>query len=164
MLRSATDTPGPVILRDVVHEDLPVLFEHQLDPQAVAMAAFPSRGKVAFVSHWTKILADATILAKAIVVDGVVAGNLLCWGPAEERLIGYWIGREFWGRGVATEAVRRFLDEVPDRPLRANVAVDNVASIRVLEKCGFAVTGRGVADGVEELHMRLDGEPQGPPA
>jgi RimJ/RimL family protein N-acetyltransferase len=155
MLPRPNDTPGPVVLRDVAHEDLPVLFEYQLDPEAVAMAAVPSRGKVAFVSHWTKILADATILAKAVLVDGRVAGHVVCWGPPERRLVGYWIGREFWGRGVATEALRRFVGEVTERPLRAHVAVDNVASIRVLEKCGFAETGRAVTDGVEELLMRL---------
>ncbi len=151
-----------VELRDVTHEDLPVMFEHQLDPKAVAMAAVPSRGKVAFVSHWTKILADATIVAKAVLVDGVVAGDMLCWGPPEARLVGYWIGREFWGRGVASEALRQLVGQVAERPLHAHVAVANVASIRVLEKCGFVETGRSKDDdGVEELHMRLDDAPPG---
>ena len=53
------------------------------------------------------------------------------------RLVGYWIGREFWGRGVATAALAAFVAEVKERPLHAFVAEHNVRSIRVLEKCEF---------------------------
>ena len=54
-----------------------------------------------------------------------------------------------------------FLDVVRDRPLWAHVAVSNVASTRVLQKCGFAVSDEvedpePPADGVEELLMKLE--------
>jgi RimJ/RimL family protein N-acetyltransferase len=148
-------------LRDVVASDLPVLFEHQLDQEATRMAAFPSRDRQAFMSHWaTNILRDPAVTAKAILVDGRVAGYVVAYESSGRRWIGYWIGREHWGRGVATGALAAFLGEIPDRPLHAHVARHNLASVRVLEKCGFElVVGPTVgADGVEELVMRLDGD------
>ena len=55
------------------------------------------------------------------------------------RLVSYWIGKEHWGKGVATRALAAFLHIVTERPLHARVAKHNVASIRVLEKCGFSL-------------------------
>jgi RimJ/RimL family protein N-acetyltransferase len=129
-----------VVLRDVVGDDLPIFFEHQREPEANEMAGFPARERDAFMAHWeTKILGDKKNLAKTVVVDGRVAGNVLSWEQDGRREIGYWIGKEFWGRGVATAAVRRLLELVTARPLYAHVVKHNAASIRVLEKCGFAL-------------------------
>ena len=124
------------VLRDVVEADIPVLFEHQLDPEATHMAAFPSRPREEFAAHWRRVLARDDATAKTIVVDGQVAGHIGCWNDGDRRLVGYWIGREFWGRGVATRALAQLVAAEP-RPLHAWVAAHNVASIRVLEKCGF---------------------------
>jgi RimJ/RimL family protein N-acetyltransferase len=127
-----------MLLRDVVHDDLPIFFEHQSDPEAVAMAAFPAREYDAHMAHWAdNVLPDETAFKRTIDVDGQVAGNVVSWEADGRRMVGYWIGREFWGRGVATRALSAFLDEVTTRPLYAHVATTNVASIRVLEKCGF---------------------------
>jgi GNAT acetyltransferase-like protein len=74
----------------------------------------------------------------------------------------YWIGRSYWGKGIATDALTAFLAVDQSRPLHARVASDNVASRRVLEKCGFRViaTERNVANArsaeIEELVLRLD--------
>ena len=68
-----------------------------------------------------------------------------------EREVGYWIGREYWGKGVATRAVSTFLGHVKTRPLYAHVAKDNIASIRVLEKCGFKISG----EEIEEFNLML---------
>jgi RimJ/RimL family protein N-acetyltransferase len=62
------------------------------------------------------------------------------WDQAGQRKVGYWIGKEFWGRGIATRALALFLAEVSERPLYASVATSNVGSIRVLEKCGFTIS------------------------
>jgi RimJ/RimL family protein N-acetyltransferase len=73
--------------------------------------------------------------------------------------MGYWIGREFWGRGVATTAVRLYLTEVTERPIHAFVALHNVGSQRVLEKNGFtrASDEPEIADdGVAELLFVLN--------
>ena len=116
----------------------PILFEYQLDP-ATDMAAFPARERDEFMAHWTKIVADETVITIAVIVDGQVAGNVVSFDRLGEREVGYWIGRDHWGKGVATRALMTFLDHDRTRPLFARVATSNVASIRVLEKCGFTV-------------------------
>ncbi len=128
-----------VHLRDVEAGDLPLFFEHQRDPIAVAMVAFRSRHRAAFDQHWEKLLADESLLKKTIVADGKVAGNIGSWLSEGKREIGYWIDRALWGRGVATEALSAFLRLEQTRPLHAGVAKHNAASIRVLQKCGFTL-------------------------
>lgn len=140
--------PGPVeqvLLRDVTEDDLPTFFEHQLDPDASYMVAFTARDpsdRDAFMAHWTRLLADDTITKRTIlVVDGRVAGNVVSFEWNGKREVGYWIGKEYWGKGLATRALSEFLSIVKTRPLYASAAKDNIASIRVLEKCGFTITG-----------------------
>jgi RimJ/RimL family protein N-acetyltransferase len=53
------------------------------------------------------------------------------------------LGKEFWGKGIATQALSQFLEVVSTRPIYARVAKDNLASIRVLEKNGFKLSGEG---------------------
>lgn len=152
-------TDGRVVLREVVEDDLPIFFEHQRDPEAARMAAFTPRDRGAFTTHWTtKVLGDETAVARTVVLDGEVAGNVVSWMQEGRRLVGYCIGREHWGKGVATRGLAAFLEAVPTRPLYAHVATSNVASIRVLEKCGFVPTGEdpgSAEDGIEELVMAI---------
>jgi RimJ/RimL family protein N-acetyltransferase len=150
-----------VLLREVTESDLPLFFEQQLDPEATQMAAFPARDREAFMAHWTKILGDETITKKTILFEGQVAGNIVSFEQFGERLVGYWLGKEYWGQGIATEALSAFLDQVRARPLYAHVAKHNIASIQVLEKCGFTIIGEeeGFADAggdeVEEFILKL---------
>ena len=154
-------TPA-VRLRSVEDRDVEVFFEHQADPQAVEMAAFPARDRDQFEAHWAKVRGDDTLVVRTIVVDGVVAGNIGSWPDNGQQLLGYWVGREFWGRGVATQALALLVDEVSIRPLYAHVVMHNVGSIRVLEKCGFRrdlleeAKARTSDDGIEELIYVLD--------
>ena len=150
-------TEQEVRLRDVEPGDLPIYFENQRDPVAVEMAAFPARDHEAFAAHWAKTLADDTNLARTVLLNGEVAGCLMSWVADDGREVGYWLGREFWGKGVATAALAAFLREIDERPLLAHVASHNVGSIRVLEKCGFTRTGSPIRadDGVEELTLVL---------
>jgi RimJ/RimL family protein N-acetyltransferase len=151
-----------VRLRSVEDGDLDLFFDHQADPQAVEMAAFPPRDEDQFAAHWAKVRADAALVARTIVADGVVAGNIGSWPDDGQQLLGYWVGREWWGRGVATQALALFVDEVSVRPLHAHVVAHNVGSIRVLEKCGFRrdhaqeAVASASDDGVEELVFVLD--------
>ena len=151
-----------VTLRTVEDRDLDVFFEHQADPQAVEMAAFPARDKDQFAAHWAKVRADEALVVRTILADGMVAGNIGCWQQDGQHLLGYWVGREFWGRGVATQALARLVDEVSIRPLYAHVAVHNVGSIRVLGKCGFRrdrvqeAEAPASDDGIEEFIFVLD--------
>lgn len=130
-----------VALRDVMETDLPILFEYQRDPVACVMVPFVSRDYAAFMAHQQKIRADDTSLTKIIVVDGEVAGNIASFLIQGQREVGYWMGREFWGRGIATEALRQFLILETRRPLHAHVAKGNAGSLRVLQKCGFVIIG-----------------------
>ncbi len=142
----STASTDNVQLREVTEDDLPVFFEFQLDPEANYMAAFTARDpsdRDAFDKHWAKILADDSIVKRAILCDGQVVGSIARFEQDGRPEIGYWIGRQFWGKGIATRALAAFLDVVTERPLYAAAAKDNAASIRVLEKCGFAVTGHG---------------------
>lgn len=148
-------------LREVVEADLSIFFEHQLDPEAWQMASFPSRSRDGFMSHWTKIMADDSILMKTILFDGNVAGNIVCFEQLGEREVGYWLGKEYWGKGIATRALADFLKQIVTRPLYAHVAKHNIASRRVLEKCGFVVSGEDrffsqmLGDDIEEYILVL---------
>lgn len=144
-----------VALRITIPDDLPILFRNQADPEASEMAAFPSRDWEAFIAHQAKIDADETVLSRTIVVDGEVAGGVGSWEAEGERNVGYWIGREFWGRGIATAALQSFLQLEVTRPLTAYVAAHNLGSRRVLEKCGFVVVREQQVDGVNEFVTEL---------
>ncbi len=150
-----------ITLREVIQDDLPIFFEHQSDPIAAKMAAFPSRDREAFMTHWAKIMANAGVVLRTILFHGQVAGNIVSFEMDGEREIGYWVGREFWGKGIASESLKQFLGQEMRRPLFAHVVKHNVASQKVLEKCGFEIVGSDKwspnADGeeVEELILIL---------
>src|SRR3954447_5572166 len=156
------DVTPAVRLRSVVDRDLEVFFDHRADPEAVEMAAFPARDKDQFLVHWAKVRADDTNVVRTIVADGMVAGTVGSWQENGQQLLGYWVGREYWGRGVATQVLALLVDEVSIRPLYAHVAVHNVGSIRVLDKCGFrhdpAQEAKAPApdDGIEEFIFVLN--------
>jgi len=151
-----------VRLRRVEDQDVEVFFEHQADPVAVEMAAFPARDEDQFAAHWAKLRSDDALYVRTIVANGVVAGHIGSWPDHGQQLLGYWIGRELWGRGVATQALTLVIDDLPTRPLRAHVVAHNIGSIRVLEKCGFRRDPAGETsppssyDGIHELVYVLD--------
>jgi RimJ/RimL family protein N-acetyltransferase len=151
-----------VLLRDVVQDDLPIFFEHQRDPVANAMAAFPARDREAFMAHWAKIPMNETAIVKTVLFDGQVVGNVVSWEQDGNRQVGYWLGKEYWGKGIASRALSEFLKLLEPRPLYAHVAKHNVASLRVLQKCGFRVTGEAEVASLEpgeavgEFVLRLD--------
>jgi RimJ/RimL family protein N-acetyltransferase len=158
---------GGVMLRDVATDDLPLFFAQQLDPAANLMAAFTAKDPAdrdTFMAHWSRILGDDTITVKTILWEGQVAGHILCHGWFGRPEVSYWIGREHWGKGVATQALSAFLDHVRVRPLYARAAKDNIASLRVLGKCGFVIAGqeRGYSNArgeeVEEFILELRGD------
>jgi len=131
-------------LRPVLATDLPILFQQQLDPQAAAMSAYPSKDRGEFMRHWEGIMKNKNVTARTIVYKEKVAGHIICWkeGKYEQR-IGYWIGKEFWRRGIASTAVAEFLLLIKNRPLFAEVANHNLASKRVLEKNDFKLHDEG---------------------
>jgi len=98
-----------VVLRPVQPNDLLEFFEHQRDAAASRMAAFPPRPMEAHMAHWRKIMADPEVTVRTICQEEKVAGHIGSWQAEGTWQVGYWIGREFWGKGVATEALRQFL-------------------------------------------------------
>ena len=144
--------PPGVTLREVRESDLPLFFEDQRDPEACRLAAFTPRDESAFYAHWARILSNPAGLARTVVYGETVVGYIVSFDTEGQRETGYWIGRRYWGCGYATTALTRFLTLEVTRPLHATVAVANLGSVRVLERCGFAEVG--VEDG-GETPMRL---------
>ena len=151
-------------LREVRDADLPTFFEFQRDPQAVHMAAFTAKDpedREAFDAHWARIRPDDSVIIRAIEVDGALVGSVLSYVLEDTPEVSYWIGQRYWGRGIASSALKAFLVLQRERPLLARVAKDNLGSIRVLEKCGFQVKSeaKGFANArgreIEEYLMEL---------
>ena len=156
--------PDKVQLRPVADGDLPIFFEHQRDPQGVHMAAFTvpdPDDRAAFDDHWRWLRNNPTILMRTIAVNGQPAGHVSSYVGDVGLEVTYWLGREYWGRGIASAALQAFLLVQTHRPLRGRAAADNAASLRVMEKCGFVRIGddRGYANArraeIDEVLLEL---------
>jgi len=156
--------PMEICLREVQDSDLPVFWEQVTDPQGQQMAAVTRSyhyDRDQFDQFWAMVRADPAVIARTVLADGVVAGHAAVFGPPSEREVTYVVARSFWGQGVATAALAQLIDLEPARPLHADAAADNAGSIRVLEKCGFAVTGRSRSfarargEEIELVHLTL---------
>ena len=141
-------------LREVRDEDLTAIYEQQRDPESVAMAGVPARELDVFEEHWARNRADPANVLRVIDVDGAVAGTCVSFVMDGRRMVGYWLDRAYWGRGIASAAFARFVAELPERPLWATVLASNAGSRRVLEKCGFVQTRP--APGAGELRYVLE--------
>lgn len=138
----------PVVrLRPVQEGDLETLYEHQADPAWAEMVGMPAREHDAFVDHMRTVLANPANMSRVIEADGEVVGSIGTFPVGDAREVGYSLGREHWGRGIATEALRLMLAEDPTRPLEAGTDPGNAASRRVLEKLGFRELHVDEADG-----------------
>ena len=154
-----------IVLRDLVDDDVATFFEHWVDEEALRMAAFTPadvHDRSVFAERWQRQRRDSSVLVKTIEHDGEPVGSIGSWGNESHREVTYWIGRAHWGKGIATEALLAFLELERTRPLYAAAAADNAASLRVLAKAGFRVTGGGRAYAnagqreVDEVSLRLD--------
>jgi RimJ/RimL family protein N-acetyltransferase len=155
---AATSDRCPAWLRPIVPADLDIHFEQQRYPESVRMSAVAPRDRAAFDAHMTTVLADPTVVFRTIVVDGHVAGSAVSFVRDGMRQVGYWIGREHWGRGIATAALAELLGELTERPLYATVAAHNAASLRVIGKCGFRPVGEQRQEDVLIQVLRLDSD------
>jgi RimJ/RimL family protein N-acetyltransferase len=131
-------------LRPVEESDLDTIFELMRDPESVHMAAFTAadpNDRLAFDAHMAKIMATPENQVLAIVREGRLVGTIGSYPFEGATEVTYWIDRTCWGQGIATQALRRLLEQIPVRPLRARAASDNAGSLRVLEKAGFRPIG-----------------------
>lgn len=140
-----------ITLSRTIPSDLETLFQFQLDAESNYLAAFTAKDptdKAAYLAKYTPFLSDPTIHMRTIWLDKTIVGSVAKFIMFDEPGISYWIDRRYWGKGIATEALRRFLEMEAARPIFARVAFDNFGSQKVLEKCGFEKTGtdRGFAN------------------
>ncbi len=154
-----------VALRPIEDGDLDALFDQMRDPESVRMAAFTAKDpddRTAFEIHMAKVRTSPDVFTRAITADGRLVGSIASFVIDGHTEVTYWIDRSRWGQGIASRALALFLDTVPVRPLFARAASDNVGSLRVLQKAGFAIIGtetsyanaRGTE--IEETILRLD--------
>jgi RimJ/RimL family protein N-acetyltransferase len=139
-----------ITLQAVSVEDIPILFTHQDDPVVRSSGNIPIRERADFFAHWQRLLASDSILKRGIWIDGQLIGSIACFERNGLHEIGYAIARQYWGKGIASEALRLFLLLTTDRPLSARVTKYNYPSLRVLQKNGFLITG-------EDLFVASDG-------
>jgi RimJ/RimL family protein N-acetyltransferase len=166
LMEKRNNMENELLLRDVLGDDLPIFFEHQLDHEANFMAAFTAKDPTdrdVFMVHWHKILGIETCIIKTILFNGQVAGSVSSYEEEGKPEVTYWLGREYWGKGIATWALKELLaGHSQKRPIYARVAKDNPGSRRVLEKCGFKIISedKGFANArgqeIEELLLELE--------
>jgi RimJ/RimL family protein N-acetyltransferase len=149
-----------VSLRELTQDDLPTIFAINTDPVGAEMAGMPIRDEETFYTHRARNMANPDNQMLAVMIGDELVGDLVSW-PDEEghRQVGYWLGRQYWGRGIATAALTAFLAEQSERPLYAGVLRTNVGSVRVLQKCGFKILSEdqhGPDHDPEEVLLRLD--------
>lgn len=151
-------------LRRTEVADLDHLFRFQLDREAGYLAAFTPKdqaNKTAYLAKHIKFLNDPAINNQTIVTGDIIVGSIAKFVMEGNAEITYWIDKKWWGQGIATKALQRFLELETTRPIFGRVAFDNFGSQKVLEKCGFVKIGsdRGFANArqatIEEFIYRL---------
>ena len=151
-------------LRPTEIADLDILFQFQTDKEGGYLAAFMSKDptdKSAYITKYTKLLADPTINNQTILLDNTIVGSVAKFVMEGDPEITYWIDRKYWGQGIATKALSQLLAIETTRPIFGRVAFDNFGSQKVLEKCGFIKIGtdRGFANArqaeIEEFIYKL---------
>lgn len=154
---------GEIVLRPTAREDLEAVFAMQADAEGSFMAGVKPRPREAFDAMWEGIFANSKVIARTIEWhrggtfahgaevggSGEIVGIVNVFQVEGVDMVGYTVARRHWGKGIATRALRLFLDEVTQRPLVAEAVADNVASICVLERCGFRRTGARMGEETE---------------
>jgi len=159
------DLEAPSVgIRPLLESDLDALFRQMSDPESVRMAAFTSEDpndRQRFDIHMSRVMSSPDTTNRAITWNGELVGSIACFVVDGQTEITYWVDRAVWRRGIASQALALFLDEVEVRPLHARAASDNTGSLRVLEKAGFQTVGTEVSFAagrgaeIEETILRL---------
>ena len=145
--------------------DLEHFFQFQLDAEANYLAAFTAKDptdKTAYLVKYTKLLDDPTVNMQTIWHGETIIGSIAKFEIEGDAELTYWIDKAYWGKGIATAALKRLLALVTIRPIFGRVAFDNIGSQRVLEKCGFIRIGKDVGfanarqQETEEFIYKLD--------
>jgi RimJ/RimL family protein N-acetyltransferase len=128
------------------------------------MAAFTAKDpndREAFDAHMAKVRTSPDGTMRAVIRGGRLVGSIASFVREGDTELTYWVDRSVWGQGVASQALAPFLDIVSVRPVYARAASDNIGSLRVLQRAGFAIIGTEIsyanAQGteIEETVLRL---------
>lgn len=148
-----------ILLRHWCDDDAETLFKWASDPDVGPRAGWPPHKSVEESleiirtvfnndSNWAIVLK-----ATGEVIGAIGYGpSCECELPARENepLCGYWIAKPYWNQGICTEALKLMLDHIRKitdiKSLISGHFVDNPASGKVMEKCGFVPTGETCID------------------
>ena len=146
-------------LRPWLDSDAEALFKYASDPEVGPRAGWPPHKSVEESLNIIRTLFhNPTTWAIVLKTTGEAIGAIGygpscdCKLPAREGepIVGYWVGKSYWNQGICTEALKLMLEhirETTDIPsLISGHFIDNPASGRVMEKCGFVPTGETCID------------------
>ncbi|MBE0649495.1 MAG: GNAT family N-acetyltransferase [Bacteroidales bacterium] len=133
-----------ISLKPTELSDLEFFYQFQLDESAIYMAAFTPENpndKAAYMNKYSALLKDPSITMRTICFGEEIAGSIAKFVMEGDAEITYWIDGKYWGKGIATKALKEFLKIENTRPIFGRVAFDNIGSQKVMEKCGFSKIG-----------------------
>ena len=150
---------GRIVLRPWREDDAPALYKYASDPEVGPRAGWePHKSIKESLEIIRTVFHNDTTWAIELKETGEPLGAM-GYLPAEgshlpsrkgEPLVGYWVGRPYWNRGICTEALQLMLGHIREatdiRSLIGSHFIDNPASGRVMEKCGFVPTGETCID------------------
>lgn len=154
-----------IVLKKTEVSDLETLFQIQLDEEGGYLAAFTAKdhdNKAAYINKYTSFLENPTINNQTIWFENTIVGSVAKFIMDDKTEVTYWIDRKYWGKGIATKALKEMLKMIAVRPIYGRVAFDNLGSQKVLENCGFVKIGtdRGFAnfrqEEIEEFIYKFD--------
>ncbi|MGM9800814.1 MAG: GNAT family N-acetyltransferase [Candidatus Limisoma sp.] len=143
-----------ILLRPWRDDDAPVLYRFASDPDVGPRAGWAAHTSVDESREVIRsVFMNPTTWAIVLKSNNLPIGAM-GYGPScdcglpafdDEPTVGYWVAKPYWGLGICTEALRMMIDHVRrTADMRSFVSghfVDNPASCRVMEKCGFVPTG-----------------------
>jgi [ribosomal protein S5]-alanine N-acetyltransferase len=137
-------TNSIVSLTKTEKDDLKLFFQFQLDQEGSYLAAFTpndSNDETAYIERYSKYLNDPSKNMRTIKIGNEIAGSISKFMMDGKAELTYWIDRKFWGKGIASAALKDFLELEQTRPIYGRTAFDNYPSQKVLVKCGFIKIG-----------------------
>ena len=153
-----------ILLRPWYDCDAEALFKWASDPDVGPRAGWPPHNSVEESLEIIRTIFNndttwAIVLKKSGNPIGAIGygPSCDCKLPARdgEPLIGYWIAKSYWNKGICTEALKLMLDHITATTnipsLISGHFIDNPASGRVMEKCGFIPTGETCIDPTQYL-------------
>ena len=148
-----------IILRPWHESDAETLFKWASDPDVGTRAGWPPHKSVEESLEIIRTLFNNDTTWAIVLKESGEAIGAMGYGPScdcdlpareGEPLIGYWVGKPYWSQGICTEALKLMIEHIKEttdiKSLISGHFIDNPASGRVMEKCGFTATGETCID------------------